>query len=228
MVTLVILYAMLVRLFGGSHRKVYAVYLFWVKLTHFTLNIKMEVEGDVPSEPGIIMANHRSYFDVAIVRSLNPCVFVAKSSVRSWPIIGFGADAMRTVWVNRNSKESRQKTRAQLKQRLEEGLSVILFPEGTTTIGPDIAPYKPGMFFTVAEGEFNLYAVAIEYEDPSIAWVDKDLFVPHFFKIFGKKKIRVKVAFSQTMRNSDGEMLREEVETWTRNKVLEFRNQWDS
>lgn len=186
------------------------------------------MDGPMPAGAGVIMANHRSYLDVVFIQTETPSVFVAKASVSKWPLVSWGANALNTVWVNRSSKESRQKTRMQLKKRLEEGISVVVFPEGTTHRGPETLDFKPGMFHTVAEAELPVYAMAIEYENPRIAWVDDDLFLPHFFEIFGQRVIRVKIKFSEPMINADGDALREQTHYWINKQVLEFRKQWDA
>ena len=110
-----------------------------------------------------------------------------------------------------------------LKNRLENGLSVVLFPEGTTAKGPLILPYKPGMFYTVAEGSFTIYAGAIDYRDGDIAWVDDMTFVPHFFKILKKSSIEVNLAYSEPFIHSDARLLKTQVENWTQNKINSFR-----
>ena len=95
----------------------------------FVLNVKITVVGEVPTQPAIIMANHRSYVDVLALISKVPAVFVAKASVKKWPLIGWGGNALDTLWVERSDKDSRRKTRKQLKNRLEANKSVVIFPD---------------------------------------------------------------------------------------------------
>jgi 1-acyl-sn-glycerol-3-phosphate acyltransferase len=192
------------------------------------LNVKIYFQNDFPDAAGIIMANHRSYVDILLFPSRVPIVFVAKAEVRRWPVIGWGGNAMNTVWVARNSKESRRTTRMQLQERLKTGESVVVFPEGTTHRGPEILELRPGMFHAVAQGGFPIIAVAIEYKDPTIAFIDDDLFVWHFFKNFAKPRIEVLVKFSDPIRGSDGELLKGQVTEWLTEQVLEFRRRWDN
>ncbi len=220
-------WALLPKLLGMDFKYSYRAYVAWKKLMIWGLNIKVELEGPKPTTAGVIMANHRSYVDVLFIDSETPVVFVAKKSVSKWPIVGWGGKALSTVWVERSSKTSRQKTREQLTQRLEEGISVVVFPEGTTHRGPETLAFKPGMFNTVASAQLPVYALAIEYENPKIAWVDDDLFLPHFFEIFGQKAIRVKLRFSQPLLHSDGTALKEQTQDWINQQLLVFRSEWD-
>lgn len=220
--------ALFMRAFGVPHSVVFRVYNAWKGMMFRVLGVRVEWSGDVPQEPAILMANHRSYVDVLMFSSAIPVVFVAKASVRRWPIIGWGADGLRTVWVDRKSQESRRKTREQLRLRLADGKSVVIFPEGTTHRGPEILELKPGMFHTCAEGGFPIVPVAIEYEDPTISWTGKELFLPHFLQQFSKPHIHVRVKYGDPVSGSDGEQLRQQVAHWMTEQINTFRMEWDA
>lgn len=218
---------LLFRVIGLPHRLVYGVFNLWSKTQHLILNVKVETYGNVPENGAIIMANHRSYLDIVMIPSKTPVVFVAKASVRKWPVVGWGGDAMRTLWVERSSPESRKKTRNAIMDRLNDNLSVIIFPEGTTSVGPGVLDFKPGMFHAVAGTGLEIIPVAIEYENPNIAWVGQDTFIPHFLREFGAWQTRVKVAFGEPISGDDGEQLREKVQTWIEQHCLQFREMFD-
>lgn len=135
----------------------------------FILQIKVSEEGFQPEQAAVIMSNHRSYLDVVNLHSRTPVVFVAKHAVRRWPIIGWGGDRMKTIWVNRDSANSRKRTRSKIKKRLDEKLSDIVFPEGTTDIGPEVLDFKPGIFHAVAGSDIPIVPVAIEYKNQNMA-----------------------------------------------------------
>lgn len=221
------LVGLLFKVLGAKLPLIFRVYLAWKKSILFVLNIRVSTEGEAPTEPGIIMANHRSYVDVALTPSNKPFVIVAKKSVGSWPLVGWGGKAISTIWVDRDSKDSRQETRRQMKDRLEKGGSVLVFPEGTTSVGPGILELKPGMFHTCAQGGFTIHPFAIEYENPKIAWVGDDLFLPHFVRHFGKPRIRVKVKYGPSLTNGDGDVLKEKTAEWLEKTTLEMRREWD-
>lgn len=218
----------LLKLFGAKHQSIFKVYNAWKGSILTVMNIKVEQEGSAPDSPGIIMANHRSYVDVAVTPAKIPFVIVAKKSVRSWPLVGLGADAIRTIWVDRESKDSRAETRASMRDRLENGGSVLIFPEGTTDKGPGLLELKPGMFHVCAEGDFPVYPMAIEYQDQDIAWVGDDLFIPHFIKHFGQARVRVKVRYGPMQKGNDGEELRLKTYEWLDKNLRDMRSAWDA
>ncbi|MBI3141655.1 MAG: 1-acyl-sn-glycerol-3-phosphate acyltransferase [Bacteroidetes bacterium] len=215
------------KLFGASHERVFLVYNSWKWLITRIMNIQVQEEGIVPLAPGIIMANHRSYIDVALTPSAKPFVIVAKKSVKRWPLVGLGGKAMRTIWVDRDQKESRSLTRMAMKDILKTGGSVLIFPEGTTDTGPGLLEPKQGMFHVCAEGRFPIHPLAIEYDDPNLAWVGNDLFIPHFIKHFGRKSIRVKLRFGPSITGGDGQELLEKTYYWLNRNLREMRLEWD-
>jgi 1-acyl-sn-glycerol-3-phosphate acyltransferase len=195
----------------------------YLKGVHVLAGIRITWHGKGPKDPHVIMGNHRSYVDAVVVPVSFPIVFVARYETKSWPIIGWGASVLGTIWVKRDKKESRRATREAVKDRLSNGYGVAIFPEGTTHKGPDLLPYHKGIFYTCAENGFLIVPTAIEYENSDIAWVDKEMFIPHALTHFGARKINVHVSFGPSMSNDDAEQLREDARNWTQTECLRLR-----
>lgn len=216
------------RLFRLPKGSILAVFNLWRGAQKLLLNIRVEATGNIPASGAIIMANHRSYLDVVMIPTQTPVVFVAKASVKKWPIIGWGADALSTIWVDRADPNSRKETRLKIVDRLKRGYSVIIFPEGTTSVGPGVIEFNPGMFYTIAGSGIPIVPVAIEYENQNVAWVGTDTFVPHFMREFGARYLRVKVAFGEPLVHDDGEVLRTTTKTWIDEHTRAFRADYDA
>ena len=124
---------MILKLLGASIRFRHTYLAIGKSLWLKMMGIKVVVrEGVQPREAGILMANHRSYVDVMFFRSATPQIYLSKIEVKNWPLIGWGAKALDVVFVDRSSKESRSASRAELAERIRNGLSPVVFPEGTT------------------------------------------------------------------------------------------------
>jgi len=192
------------------------------------LNVQVEVTGNVPSDGALGVTNHRSYIDsICIFKNLDACP-VVKAEVGKWPVIGFGLRHSGTVFVDRKSKESRTRTREQIAEFVRQGISTIVFVEGTTYVGPDTGEFRPGTFMTAVEGGFEVIPIAIEFEYPEMAWVGNDTFVPHFIGVFGKhRSTRVKVAFGDPMVSDDWETLRDDCRSWIDSKLRQFRAEFN-
>ena len=195
----------------------------YLKGVHVLAGIRITWHGKGPKDPHVIMGNHRSYVDAVVIPVSFPIVFVARHETKSWPIIGWGASVLGTIWVKRDKKESRRATREAVKDRLSNGYGVAIFPEGTTNKGPDLLPYHKGIFYTCAENGFPIVPTAIEYENSDIAWVDKEMFIPHALTHFGARKINVHVSFGPSISNDDAEQLREDARNWTQTECLRLR-----
>lgn len=214
------------RQFVSSERRRHVIkvsFRAWAMSAVNLLGIRIDFQGEFPEIGTMILPNHRSYIDVVAFPLNTELTFVAKIEVRPWPIIGWGARAADTVWVDRSDKASRRRTRLEMASRLAEGRSAIIFTEGTTFKAPEMGELRPGMFYMAAEGDLPVVPVAIEYKNPDDAWIGKDTFIPHFLRCFGKKHTDMVVRFGPVMTGTDGEELRLRVQTWLQANLEEIR-----
>ncbi len=178
------------------------------------LGIDVTRHGALPEGPVLLVGNHRSYIDIAALLSLCPASFLAKSELASWPLLGPAARLGNTLFVERESKTSRRAARNAVARRLGEGVPVVVFPEGTTTAGPGLLPFRPGIFATAAEAGITVVPVAVEYHERSHAWVDDDSFIPHFMRVFGAPAVGVEVSFGPALNGRDCDSLRNASWQW--------------
>lgn len=108
--------------------------------------IKIIVEGAIETEGRIVYAgNHISYLDIEVIGSVLTGSFVAKKEVENWPIFGILGKMQRTLYISRSPKDAQRATGAML-ERLEENIPLIIFPEGTSSDGTNILPFKTSFF----------------------------------------------------------------------------------
>jgi 1-acyl-sn-glycerol-3-phosphate acyltransferase len=178
------------------------------------LGLRVEVLGRPPRGPAVLVANHRSWADIPALLHCIECTFLAKREMAGWPLFGALARALRTVFVARECKQSRRRARAELARILAGGGTVALFPEGTTTRGPGLLPFQPGMFWTAAQGGTRVVPVALHYEYAEDAWVDGDTLLGHFLARFSREQVRVRIEFGPPLCGSDGEVLCRAAHDW--------------
>lgn len=203
-------------------------FLKFITHVHRLMGIRVDWRGEAPMESSVFMGNHRSYVDAILMPAKNPVVFVARLETKKWPVIGWGATAIGTIWVDRKNQESRKATRVAVRDRLNRGQGICIFPEGMTHEGPDLKTYHPGMFYLCADGGFPITPVAIEYADPKIAWVGNEWFIPHAFRHFGKRHLDVIVEFGPTQTFTEGSVGLATIRNWTEETVLRLRKELDS
>lgn len=112
-----------------------------------TMTARITVNGTpVKDEPCLIVANHASWQDIFLIGGTVPVAFVAKSDVAEWPVIGTLARMAGTVFVDRTRRQASGETKNVMQDRLENGETLVLFPEGTTSDGSQILPFKSALF----------------------------------------------------------------------------------
>lgn len=194
----------------------------WARRMLWLLGVELEVHGAPPAETALLLANHRSYLDVAALLSQLPCAFLAKQEIAAWPLFGTAARHQHTVFVRRDHRESRKASRASAAALLRRGLPFAAFPEGTTSRGPGLLPFYPGLFEVAREHGFPVVPVAIEVGDPADAWVGDESFLGHFLICFRKRRIRVAIAFGPVLRPEGPGDLRAAAERWIRARLEEL------
>jgi 1-acyl-sn-glycerol-3-phosphate acyltransferase len=118
--------------------------------------------------PGtLLVANHVSWLDVIVLSALCPADFVAKAEIRRWPLLGRLLKRHDCLFVNRRVGRHLLQLNAQIGERLARGRVVAFFPEGTTTDGAGLLPFRPALFEPAVRGGHRLQAFAIAYRDCS-------------------------------------------------------------
>jgi 1-acyl-sn-glycerol-3-phosphate acyltransferase len=183
----------------------------WINRITQLMGLQLKVEGQPHQGPGLIVCNHISYIDpIAVLRYMEAQV-VAKAEVKDWPLIGYGAHMVGTIFVKREEKTSRLEIAGTIRSALEDKETILIFPEGTTTRGPGTLPFKPRTFQAAYETKAPVQPVAIVYDSPIVAYIGDDTFLPHFFRVFKMKTITGRIAFGPLLSGPD---MAEQAYTW--------------
>jgi 1-acyl-sn-glycerol-3-phosphate acyltransferase len=97
------------------------------------------------AHPLLVVANHSSWLDIAVITAVAPVVFVAKREVATWPLFGLLARLQRTVFVDRTRRQTTGEVNAEIADRLNEGDPVLLFGEGTSSDGNRVLPFRTAL-----------------------------------------------------------------------------------
>jgi 1-acyl-sn-glycerol-3-phosphate acyltransferase len=201
---------------------------FILKITTRILGIRTTVYGKLPMIQGLIIANHRSYFDPIVIVSHLNAFPVGKKEVASWPLIGYLCKISGVVFVDRKCQDSRQKTCENIKKIINNGNSVINFPEGTTHVLPTTVTFNYGSFKTATQIEAAIIPIAIDYKVISDAFVNDDTFIPHFLKCFGKLTTEIKITYFPPLYSEDADFLLETSKDMIDKELIRFRKDWDN
>jgi 1-acyl-sn-glycerol-3-phosphate acyltransferase len=191
--------------------------LLYHRLCCRIVGFRLDVRG-APSahRPTLFVANHVSYSDIMVLGALIEGSFVAKTEVAGWPLFGRLAKLQRSVFVDRRVRSTRDQ-RGSMAGRLHDGDNLILFPEGTSSDGLRVLPFKSallGAAHLVENRTALVQPVSLaytqhdglpitRYERPAFAWYgDMDL-APHMWHLFGLGSIGVVVEFHPPLDPAD-------------------------
>jgi len=172
----------------------------YVKLLHLDL----EVIGE-PPQGGLLVSNHMGYVDIIVLCAVTPCVFISKSDVKRWPIFGYFAGLGGTLFVNREKRSDVGRLAEEMREILNSGAHLALFPEGTSSGGDSVLPFKSALLEPITQIDLPVTSAAVVYSLPpghglvseEVAyWADMTL-VPHLLNIFSKERIGAKVVFGE-------------------------------
>lgn len=121
---------------------------------------------DHENAPRLLVANHVSWVDALIIQTIQPSIFVAKSEVRSWPIVGSIATGCGVVFVDRGSPSSARRMVDDLSSALHHGYCVAGFPEGTSSEGSTVSLFHANLFEAAINHNIQVQPLAIRYTDP--------------------------------------------------------------
>jgi 1-acyl-sn-glycerol-3-phosphate acyltransferase len=110
----------------------------------------------------LMAANHISWIDIHVINAFKPHYFVAKSEVASWPIFGWMAKQLGTLFIERGKASSIRKMVPELAAQLGKK-AICIFPEGTSTDGWQVAPFKPNLFEAAIVASAPVYSLAIQH-----------------------------------------------------------------
>lgn len=197
----------------------------FAKVIAKVIGIEMEVVGQPIEEPAIYISNHRSYYDPGGVSlDLVYGVIVAKAEIRDWPLIGYATDLIGIVFVDRDDPDSRRATRVTMAKALEDGLSVLIYPEGTTGDRPTSLDFLPGTFATAVKMNAPIVPIAIEFKHPEDAWISAyESFYSHYVKCFSKWKTPVKLRYGTPIFYEDVLTFKQKAQDWVDKNLLEMQ-----
>ncbi len=141
-----------------------------------------------PRAPGrgrLVVANHRSTIDVALLLRTFGGRMVSRADLSRWPIVGAAARAVGTIFVDRKSAVSGASTIRLVRDALEAGDTVCLFPEGTTFEGDEVRPFHAGAFIAAHRARAEILPVGIAYERGSGAAFVGEPFLKHLERMAG-------------------------------------------
>ncbi len=193
-----------------------AFYRFFMRVA----DIHLHLHGPIPQKGTLILSNHASWLDIVLIGSVVPVHFVAKADVAHWPLLGMLAKIARTIFIERARRSDTLNQRNAMQKRLADGDRVVLFPEGSTSDGTIVQPFKSALL-SAAESKVKGKAVKVQAmtvvfsklcDIPmgrrmrvEYAWIGHLNLISHMLKILCGDKLGVDIVFyAQTNLDAEG------------------------
>lgn len=163
----------------------------WSWLMCRVFGVRPRIVGDLLDGPVLIVANHISWVDIQLLHSRAAMSFVAKAEIGDWPVFGFLASRGGTVYHRRGSHDSSSGVVAQMRNKLDLGGRVAIFPEGGILPGDDIKTFHARMFRLAIEADCPVQPVMIRYHrkgrvDPGMSFINGENFMVNLARILGR------------------------------------------
>jgi 1-acyl-sn-glycerol-3-phosphate acyltransferase len=189
------------------------------------LNVEVTTQGPIPLK-GLLVSNHLGYLDILVLSAVTPAVFIARSEVKRWPVLGWCAILAGTLFVRRARRSDVARLNREVAHSLESGALVVLFPEGTNADGPEVLPFRSSLLEPVTGLDHPLSAASIEYTLPDgdagvdVCYWGEKRFAFHLIKLFSKSRITATVSF---VRLEQGPRGRKELARQLHSQVMRLK-----
>ncbi|WP_016834338.1 lysophospholipid acyltransferase family protein [Herbaspirillum lusitanum] len=127
--------------------------------------IAIRIDSPLPIPRSLLVSNHVSWLDIFAVNSLQPCRFVAKSEIRSWPLIGWLCAKTGTIFISRGKASDVRRIFKGIVESIEAGDRVAFFPEGTTAAQGKLLPFHANLFEAALDARVPVQPYALRYLD---------------------------------------------------------------
>jgi 1-acyl-sn-glycerol-3-phosphate acyltransferase len=204
----------------GARRAVRGfVFSHWARACLAGFGVRLRVHGEPPRERSFLVANHVSYLDILVIASRLNCVFVSMAEVIQWPLIGMMARSFGTVFIDRTKKRDILAVNRAMESFLEQGFIVVLFPEGRSSRGERVEPFRPSLLEPAAHGRHPVASATLRYstgpnDAPAsriVCWTEPG-FLSHALRLFLNDRVDAELTYHpEIVRDADRKKLAESV-----------------
>ena len=205
------------------------IFRIWARSFLAISGMQVEIIGEPPRAPFLLVSNHLSYVDIPAFRAILETVFVAKSDVKHWLFAGSLIREMGTIFIDRNNRRDIPRVGNEIIKKLDEGEGVLVFPEGTSTKGEDVLPFNSSLLDFAARAELPVWFASISYRTPksetfsgnAICWWDETVFIEHLWRLFSIREFTAIINFGEIpITHADRKLLAHELRERVKEKFI--------
>jgi 1-acyl-sn-glycerol-3-phosphate acyltransferase len=137
----------------------------WARGMLSIIGIEVRVKGHPAQGPVLMAANHISWLDILVMHAACHCRFVAKSEIRSWPLVGALTTGSGSLYIERSSNRDALRVVHQMAEALQQGQVLAVFPEGGTGDGITLLPFHANLLQAAISAEAPIQPIALQFFD---------------------------------------------------------------
>lgn len=173
------------------------------------LSVRFIVEGEPGPRTGVVASNHVSYLDIPVLAAATPQVFLAKSEVRDWPVVGWFARTAGTQFIDRKRRSDVARQNADFVHIVEHDAVLTLFLEGTSTDGTAVAPFRSSLLEPIIEHHWPVTPAAMHYTctggdvAQDVCWWGDMGFFEHLFRLVRVDTVTAHLRFGHAVASAE-------------------------
>jgi len=195
------------------------------------LGVQVNVHNNkTTAENYLIVSNHLSYLDLMVIASVCPAVFVTSIDMGEIFFLGTMAEIGGSLFIERRNRDRVGHDLQQIKGQLDRGFHVVLFPEGTSSNGDSVLPFKKSLLMSAVEAGKKILPLTLKYTHidgapfspanrDDVCWYGKMGFLPHLFRVMSKKSVVANLHFHMPIAPRDTDT-RDTLAKWTYRVIL--------
>ena len=163
----------------------------WARGIARVMRMRIRVMGTPPRGAFVLVANHLSYLDVIVLQTEVQATFVAKAEVSTWPVLGWLTQTVGTLFIDRTKRKDIVRINALIEAVLRRNDGLAFFPEGTSSKGDKVYPFKASLLDLAARRRYPVASAALSYQTPpgeppahlAVCWWGDMTFADHLFNV---------------------------------------------
>ena len=188
----------------------------WARGLARVMSMRIRVTGTPPRGAFVLVANHLSYLDVIVLQTQVQATFVAKAEVNTWPVIGWLARTVGTLFIDRTNRKDIVRINALIEAVLQRNDGLVFFPEGTSSKGDKVYPFKASLLDLAARRHYPVASAALSYTTPpgeppahlAVCWWGDMTFADHLFNLLRLPCFEATLVFgNQSIQETDRKAL---------------------
>ncbi len=181
------------------------------------LNFEVKVKGfdadKMAKNNYLIVSNHMSYLDILVISSILPSVFVTSNDLKESGFLGTLAELGGSIFIERRNRSQIEKDLEQMTKTLKEGFNIVIYPEGTSSNGDAVLPFKKSLLMSAVFAGKDIIPVCLKYREINgkpfslenrdhVCWYGDMTFIPHFLQLLKTKKVVAEIEFLEVVKTT--------------------------